>query len=239
MRIGDAASVSRGWMLTQFIIRLATSFGVLVAIAGASTAQAQEPDCRFFKVAADALNVFKEPRGASNFIARLVKSDIVCVARDRQVADLDWAYIVYKLEKQNQRKAMEGWAIMRSLAPATPAELAAVRDAPAQPPPAPAAPAPAGGVVRFSQPIMFGPPPIYGHSLEDLIAGVPMFPPIEGLDESVWKKTCNNCHKWDRKTLCAQGAVYAKDPKAEMRISHPYGGPEKIAIAKWFQGGCQ
>lgn len=241
MQAGGAVPAPIGSILARFIICVAASFGVLAASAGVSIAQAQEPDCRFFKVAADALNVFKEPRGASDFIARLAKNDIVCVARDQQVGSLDWAFIVYKLEKQNQRKAMAGWAIMRSLQPATPAELAAVRGSPepAPPPVAAGTPAPAGDVVRFSEPITFGPPPVYGHSLEQLIAGVPMFPPIEGLEESVWKKTCSNCHQWDRKTLCAQGAVYAKNPKAELRIPHPYGGAEKIAMMKWFQGGCQ
>lgn len=229
---------------------------VLVSAAGVSAAPAQEPDCRFFKVAAGALNIFKEPRGTSDFIDRLVKGDIVCVTRDQQVGDLDWAYVVYKLVKQSQRKPMGGWGIKRSLQPATPTEVAAFRGAPAPaphpapaPPPTPApapappptaeAPAPSADTVEFSKPILFGPPPVYGQSLEQLIHGVPMFPPIEGLDENVWKKPCNACHQWDRKSLCAQGAVYAKDPKAELRIPHPYGGPEKIAITKWFKGGCQ
>jgi hypothetical protein len=239
-------------MLARLIMCVAASFGVLAA--GASTARAEEPDCRFFKVGADALNVFKEPRGASDFIARLAKNDIVCVGRNLQAGGVDWVYIVYQLAKQNRKNAMAGWAIMRSLQPATPEEIAAVRGAPAPQPfstadgpapapapiPAPApAPAPAGDVVRFSEPITSGPLPVNGHSLEELIKGVPLFPPIEGLDEGVWKKPCGACHKWDRKTLCAQGAVYAKDPKAEMRVPHPYGGPEKVAIAKWFRGGCQ
>jgi hypothetical protein len=66
-----------------------------------------------------------------------------------------------------------------------------------------------------------------------------MFPPIEGLPEAVWKKTCNNCHQWDRDTLCAQANVYVKDPKAALRIPHPFGGPEKVAMMKWAQGGCK
>jgi hypothetical protein len=235
------------FMPARPIFCLAIVFGVLAAAAGVSAAQAQEPDCRFFKVTA-ALNIFKEPRGTSEFIDRLGESDIVCVTRDQQASGLAWAYVLYKLEKQNQRKSLQGWALARALQPATPTEVAALRNSPAPPPappptpaPRPAAepPAPSADVVRFSEPIQSGPPPVYGHSLEQLIAGIPLFPPIEGLDESVWKKTCSSCHKWDRKTLCAQGAVYAKDPKTELRIPHPYGGPEKIAIAKWFRGGCQ
>jgi hypothetical protein len=33
--------------------------------------------------------------------------------------------------------------------------------------------------------------------------------------------------------------VYAKNPKAALRHSHPYGGADKIAMMKWAKGGCQ
>jgi hypothetical protein len=230
---------SRGdWILVRLAICIAASFGVLAAAAGLSTARAQEPDCRFFKIATDTLNLFKEPRGASEFVIRLDKNDIVCIGREQKVGDLVWAYIVYKLEKQNQRKAIEGWGIMRALEPATPAELAAARG-PLERPPPPAVPVPAQDVVRFSEPIPFGPFPVNGHSLEELIAGLPTFPPFEGMEESLWKKRCSSCHQWDRQSLCAQAATYVKNPKAALRIPHPYGGPEKTAMMKWAQGGCQ
>ena len=136
---------------------------------------------------------------------------------------------------------------------AAPEEVAALRNAPAAPPPASPpvnAPAPspppvadtparAGEVVRFSEPINVGPPPVNGHSLEQLIVGVPIFPPIEGLEERIWKKPCTSCHRWDRQTLCVQAGVYAKNPKAALRVAHPYGGPEKVAMIKWAEGGCQ
>jgi hypothetical protein len=214
--------------------------------------------CRFFKVAADALNLFKEPRGASDFVGRVGKNDIVCAAPDRQVGDLVWTYVAYKLEPRNQREAMEGWAVKRSLSPATAGELAALRGSQSieqgqgeqgqgeqgqGAPPPPEAPAPAAAsaadIVRFSEPIGFGPPPVNGHSLEELIAGVPIFPPLEGLDENAWKRTCASCHKWDRQTLCAQGAIYVKNPNVTIRIPHPYGGAEKIAMMKWAESGCQ
>jgi hypothetical protein len=109
----------------------------------------------------------------------------------------------------------------------------------APPPPAAAAPDSAEEVVRFDQPLKTGPPPVNGRSLEQLVQGVPLFPPIEGLDESIWKKNCSACHKWDRRTLCEQGATYLKDPKMALRGSHPYGGPEKVAIMQWAKTGCQ
>ena len=86
---------------------------------------------------------------------------------------------------------------------------------------------------------MSAPPPLTGRSLEQLIAGVPIFPPIEGLPDNVWKKTCNNCHQWNQQTLCTQAGTYVKDPKMAFRVKHPYGGPEKTALMKWAEGGCQ
>jgi hypothetical protein len=220
-----------------------------------ATVRAADGSCGYFKVLADTLSVFKEARSASQFIVMLNRNDIVCVAREQQVGDLVWAFVAYKLEKQNQPKVMEGWGIKRSLQPATTADLAALGPTPASapppaaPPPAAAppaaappsavAPAPVDDIVRFSQPLTTGPFPVSGHSLEELIAGTPMFPPIKGLDESVWKKACSNCHKWDRQTLCTQAGVYVKDPKAALRTPHPYGGAEKMAMMKWAEGGCQ
>jgi hypothetical protein len=288
-------------MISRSIMCLA--LGVLVAAAGVSTAQVQDSDCRFLKVSADGLNTFDEPRAVSKFIAALAKNDIVCVVGDQEVGDRVWAYIAFQLRGQSQHKTIEGWGIMRSLQPATPAELAAVRAAPAPPvtaaappaaivppapsartappvqaappvqvapaapaapsapiaqapppaqaappvqaaPPAQAAPAapvaaPTSEVVRFSVPIQFGPAPVNGHSLEQLIAGIPTFPPIEGLDPPVWQKTCNNCHKWTQETLCNQASAYVKNPKSALRVPHPYGGPEKIAMMKWAETGCQ
>jgi hypothetical protein len=259
-------------MIGPFAVRLAALFTIIAAISGASAVQAQELDCRFYKVTADGLNAFDEPRGDAKFISELRRGDIVCVANDQEVGGRVWAYIAYELLGQNQHKPMEGWAIKSSLQLATQAEIAAVRDAAASapapappvamtpppipappappiasapPPPAPPPPAPAGqaaapnsDVVRFSDPLT-GPFPINGHSLEQLIEGVPTFPPIEGLDEKVWSKTCNSCHNWNRQTLCAQAQIYAKDPKMTLRIQHPYGGPEKVAMMKWAEGGCQ
>jgi hypothetical protein len=132
---------------------------------------------------------------------------------------------------------------------------AAVAPPPAAPPappvpatPAPASPAPAQqqaaappeeAIIRFSEPIPFGPYPVNGRSIEQLITGVPLFPPIEGLDESIWKKNCGTCHKWDRTSLCEQGGTYLKNPRFALRQPHPYGGPDKVALMRWAKTGCQ
>jgi hypothetical protein len=94
-------------------------------------------------------------------------------------------------------------------------------------------------IIRFNLPLTTSPAPINGHSFAELIHGTPLFPPIEGLEQSVWQKQCTSCHKWTQKTLCDQAMVYLKDPKAAFRKSHPYGGPEKVAMIQWAKTGCQ
>ena len=254
-------------MTGQSLVRLATLFAVLAAASGASTAWAQGIDCRYFKINADRVNAFEEPRGDAKFIATLDKNNIVCVAGDQEVGGRIWAFIPYQLEPRNQRKSIQGWAIKDSLVPASQEEVAAISESreSARPPPAAFAPPPAeppraappvafapppaeppraaappgGEVVRFSQPITSGGYPVQGHSLEELIHGVPTFPPIEGLPDNVWHKTCNNCHNWNQQTLCQQAMIYAQDVKMTMRKQHPYGGPEKLAMMNWAQHGCQ
>lgn len=223
-------------------IYVAVILGGLAAVIGGPTAQAQQPDCKYFKVQTNGLNIAKEPKGNSVFIDMLDKNDIVCVTQDQKVGDRDWGFVAHKVEKPDQHKTVEGWANMRSLQPATPGDLAAVRGAAAAPPPAPvAAAAPSeDDVLKYTAPLSFGPFPVNGHSIEELILGTPLFPPIEGLDDSVWKKTCSNCHKWDQRTLCEQGTSYAKNPKASLRISHPYGaGIFQLALMRWAKAGCQ
>jgi hypothetical protein len=105
---------------------------------------------------------------------------------------------------------------------------------------APNTPGPATDqVVRFTDPLTSIPYPMNGHSLSELIHGTPLFPPIEGLEESVWKKQCTSCHQWTQKTLCEQANTYVNNPKAALRVPHPYGGPEKVAMMHWAKTGCQ
>jgi hypothetical protein len=98
---------------------------------------------------------------------------------------------------------------------------------------------PPSQVLRFSEPIPFGPPPVNGQTIEKLAAGIPLFPPIEGLDEKLWKRNCSTCHKWDRQTLCAQGKTYVNNPALALRHQHPYGGPFKVTLLEWAKTGCQ
>lgn len=94
-------------------------------------------------------------------------------------------------------------------------------------------------VVTFDKPLSFGPFPVNGKSIKQLADGVPLFAPVEGQNEPVWKKNCSNCHKWDRQSLCDQGATYVANPQNVLRVQHPYGGPFKVALLRWAKSGCR
>jgi len=132
-------------------------------------------------------------------------------------------------------------------APVAPPPVAAAP--PAAPPPVAAAPpaAPGGAVVasrpedvlRFNQPIPFGPYPVNGHSIQEMIDTVPSFPPIEGLEEALWKKKCTSCHQWNQARLCEQAQTYVQAPRYVLRVPHPFGGTLKLALMRWAISGCQ
>ena len=92
--------------------------------------------------------------------------------------------------------------------------------------------------MRYDQPIPFGPVPVNGTSIKEMIESVPLFPPIEGLDDAQWKKPCSSCHKWDQARLCEQGKTYVQNPKSVLRHSHPFGGADKLALMRWAKSGC-
>jgi len=239
-------------MFMRSVLRLASLFFISGAVFGASAAQAQQLDCRYFKVTADKVSAFYEPRGDAKFVSALDRNGIVCVAGDEEVAGHVWVFIPFQVEPRNQRKPIQGWALKDSLAPASQAEVTAISESkgpvpeshvaiappPAEPPPSTSKTA-EQQIVRYAQPIPFGGYPVQGKSLEELVHGIPLFPPIEGLPDNVWHKTCNNCHNWNQQTLCQQAMIYAQDVKMTMRKQHPYGGPEKLAMRNWAQHGCQ
>jgi hypothetical protein len=128
-----------------------------------------------------------------------------------------------------QRPTQQEAAVRQPTAPQQQAALG--RPAPAQPA------APEGSLIRYSVPIPFGPPPVNGQSIEKLITGEPEFPPIDGLDEKLWKHPCGTCHKWDPRTLCEQGNTYVKNPASIFRHQHPFDA-FKVAIMEWAKTGC-
>jgi hypothetical protein len=226
-------------------ILLGAAVGICVAVASyAGMSVAQEPACRFFKIQSDNVNISKEPRGDSTYIDVLDTGDIVCATRDEKTDGRDWVFIAHKLVKPaGQRKPVNGWANPKLMQPASATELAAVQGTPApaaQPPTASAAAATEQKVVKFSDPIPFGPVTVAGKTLEQLAAAdAPLFPPLDGLPEALWKKPCATCHTWTKETLCEQGARYVKDPTLAFRNQHPYGGPMKVTLLEWAKQGCQ
>lgn len=97
------------------------------------------------------------------------------------------------------------------------------------------------GDLTFRQPLTIGNAQIIGRSIEQLINGSPIFPPIEGLPEELWKdQKCTNCHEWTQEALCTQGKTYvdASNTRA-VEKSHPYGGSFKQSVRRWASTGCQ
>lgn len=95
--------------------------------------------------------------------------------------------------------------------------------------------------VTFNMPLTQGAPAIVGKTIEELISGTPLFPPVEGLPESYWKtQDCSNCHEWEQANLCVQANTYLTDAGAENLVKeHPYGGTFKQNLRSWATDGCQ
>jgi hypothetical protein len=247
-------------MIRRMVLSLA-----LVCAAGA--ASAQEPPCTLYKVNTSMLNVSKEA-GGDIYNDAMFDGEVACVARLANIKGVDWAFITYKLDKGNSHTPVDGWAALQYLqrnspnagaapaarAPVAPPPTAAAPPAPAARPPVAAAPPAAAPVpsppaavatvrpediLRFNQPIPFGAFPVNGHSIEEMIDSTPMFPPIEGLDESLWKKKCTSCHQWNQARLCEQAQTYVQAPRYVLRVPHPFGGTLKLALMRWAISGCQ
>ncbi|GGA15687.1 hypothetical protein [Neptunicoccus cionae] len=99
---------------------------------------------------------------------------------------------------------------------------------------------PAAPVV-YSTPLASGGADVEGLTLEQLIEGSPLFPPIEGLPEQLWKgKTCSTCHQWQRADLCDQAKRYLPETAQQaLKKQHPYGGALKLHLKAWAQNDCQ
>ena len=95
--------------------------------------------------------------------------------------------------------------------------------------------------VTFTDPIDIGVAALNGQSLEQLILHSPLFSPIEGIPDSVWKdKTCSNCHEWTRDALCDQGNTYmAANAERALGKQHPFGGGFKNSLKNWAGNECR
>ena len=95
--------------------------------------------------------------------------------------------------------------------------------------------------ITFQSLLVTGSPEIDGKSIEELLQGSPLFPPVKGLPDSYWlTQTCSNCHTWTRDALCNQAKVYlGKNAARSLAKQHPYGGFFKKGLRVWANGGCQ
>lgn len=134
---------------------------------------------------------------------------------------------------------------LATLQPKDPIAGQEVAAAPTPPAPSITAPEPESlpRTVSFGQPLVSASPDVDGLTIPELIAGSPLYPPIDGLPPELWQgQTCSNCHEWTRATLCDQGTVYAsaKDvAERSLQKVHPYGGGFKQALGVWARDGCQ
>ena len=232
-------------MIGRIVLTLALT---LTLACGAGAASAQET-CALYRVNTSVLNISKEAGGIL-YNDALFDGDNACVTRTVNVKGVDWAFISHKVQGQ-KFTPVEGWAALQYLQPVPASPPPAAGSPPpaagATPAPPGAAPSPAPGataairpedVLRFEQPIPFGPYPLNGRTLKQLIDSVPMFPPIEGIDESLWKKNCTGCHQWNQARLCEQAKTYVETPRNALRVPHPFGGTLKIALMRWAKSGC-
>ncbi len=99
----------------------------------------------------------------------------------------------------------------------------------------------ASAAVTMQSILTFGNTHVRGKTIEELVAGSPQFPPIDGLPDELWKnQSCANCHQWTQDALCEQAQTYVQRPAAgNVAKQHPFGGGLKVNLRRWAMGGCQ
>lgn len=95
--------------------------------------------------------------------------------------------------------------------------------------------------VIFDQPMPEGVQEIRGKTILEAANGSPLFPPIDGLPDAMWKdQQCSNCHQWTRDALCTQAMSYLETSATRaLEKQHPYGGSFKRNLRTWAQGDCE
>jgi len=99
----------------------------------------------------------------------------------------------------------------------------------------------ASTTVTLQSALTFGNAHVRGKSIEELVSGSPLFPPIDGLPDELWKgQNCSNCHQWTPDALCEQAHTYVNRPAAGNVVKqHPFGGGLKVNLHRWASDGCQ
>lgn len=119
---------------------------------------------------------------------------------------------------------------------------AASNPAVAAPQPNVSSPVPSGDSVSvgWDVPLAGFTPEVNGRTLAQIVEGSPLYAPIAGLPDELWKdQSCSNCHAWNQERLCEQGQVYL-GTLAEQSLAkqHPMGGGLKEAMQAWAAWDC-
>lgn len=95
--------------------------------------------------------------------------------------------------------------------------------------------------ITFETPLRRGASEIQGRSIEELVQLIPLYAPIEGLPDELWKdQPCANCHEWTPSALCTQAKTYMEQTtQRALGKPHPFGGSFKQNLRDWASGGCQ
>lgn len=96
--------------------------------------------------------------------------------------------------------------------------------------------------ITFTTPLAQGADGVKGRSIKDLLTtGTPLFSPIDGLPDEVWKdKPCTTCHQWTAADLCEQGRTLNRPEMADrLALPHPFGPEFKLALRAFSTGGCR
>lgn len=253
------SSVNLNKILKRSRCVLAFLVAGLLAVTSSSAISVEDPACKSFELTSYLVNIRKDPEKTGGYIDMLEKGDIACVTEEKVIGEQRWGFVKQKVKEGGAPTDVGGWANFRYLA-AVEAEKTgsetssdeAQSDEPkesSEPEVETANVEPSSSgenspdsdqdVLTFTQPVPFGAFPVQGKSLKKLAAGTPLFSPIKGLDEELWKKTCSTCHQWNKERLCAQGKSYVKTARHVLRHQHPYGGPYKVALMRWASAGCK
>jgi hypothetical protein len=174
------------------------------------------------------VNVAEDPQNDVLYVDVLRAGDIACIDSKSLFSSREWGHVLFKVMPISGRRVQtNGWVLMQYLSYmqpgiASPGEAVESED-----------------ILRFDQPVPFGPVPVKGRSLQELSDSVPMFPSVDEAENALWERKCPTCHKWDRQMLCKQGKTYLDNPRNALRTKHPFGGAFKVALMRWTKNGCR
>jgi hypothetical protein len=210
---------------------------VLVAWLAMGSAPEAQAACRRYKVNVPLLHVRKDADAPGNYLGAMIQDEVACVAEGQTKGPN--AFVLYKLLVDGREIPINGWANLSFMTPVESQVAPPVTTATSADTDGDTSLQDAQAPLAFEQPIPYGATQVRGRTIKQLAEGTPLFPPIDGLPESVWQKPCTSCHKWTRQALCDQGASYIPRSAEIFRHPHPYGGAYKLSLMRWAATGCK